>query len=269
MKKLKKGFSLAEILISVGIISVIAVLGFNITKQSIEKAYDLYVFTGYEGMTLALNDADNNGKKIGEPDPLEDTAIDEVTAHLCTLLSCKNREKSKSDEDLAKEDIFSFETPNKIAYRFQLLQSNNNNNDTTHLYLITMTVPARNNQTRSYEFFYDPKNGATKGIIVPRLDSTTLDNGNLINRKDLLPAYLDDGTQGTYDDNGTYNPIVYLTIREALCRTANDSSFIIVGQTQFNNGLLDENSIYDTINCGNDKDDKSGVIRVVSPRKVF
>ena len=56
MKKIKKGFSLAEILIAVGIISVIATIGFSITTKGIDKAYDLYIYNGYNSLTNAIND---------------------------------------------------------------------------------------------------------------------------------------------------------------------------------------------------------------------
>ena len=56
MKKLtQKGFSLAEILIALAIISVISTLGFSIAKKGIEDAYQGYFFSGYNGMYTALN----------------------------------------------------------------------------------------------------------------------------------------------------------------------------------------------------------------------
>ena len=40
MKILKKGFSLAELLIALAIVSIIATLGFTIAKKNVEKAYN-------------------------------------------------------------------------------------------------------------------------------------------------------------------------------------------------------------------------------------
>ena len=56
MKKLtQKGFSLAEILIALAIISVISTLGFSIAKKGIEDAYQGYFYTGYNGLYTALS----------------------------------------------------------------------------------------------------------------------------------------------------------------------------------------------------------------------
>ena len=58
-KNIKLGFSLAEVLISVGIISVIATLGLPIAQKNIDQAYNKYVYTGAEALSLALEDAEN------------------------------------------------------------------------------------------------------------------------------------------------------------------------------------------------------------------
>ena len=44
MKILKKGFSLAELLIALAIISIIAIMGYSITKK-IQKKLTIYTFT--------------------------------------------------------------------------------------------------------------------------------------------------------------------------------------------------------------------------------
>ena len=66
MKKNKKGFSLAEILLTLGIIAVIATLGFTATKKSIDNAYNLYIYTGYKGLTDAIFNANYKGLKIAD-----------------------------------------------------------------------------------------------------------------------------------------------------------------------------------------------------------
>lgn len=64
MKKLKKGFSLAELLIALGIVAVIATMGFTISKQGIENAYNQYFYTGYKGIYDAITAASNDGLKV-------------------------------------------------------------------------------------------------------------------------------------------------------------------------------------------------------------
>ena len=56
MKKFKIGFSLAEILVCVAIIAVVATLGFSITKQSVARSYDLYIYNGYVSILNAFNE---------------------------------------------------------------------------------------------------------------------------------------------------------------------------------------------------------------------
>ena len=53
-KKVKSGFSLAEVLIALAIISVIATMGFSIAKKGIANAYQGYYYAGYQGMDSAI-----------------------------------------------------------------------------------------------------------------------------------------------------------------------------------------------------------------------
>ena len=66
MKKFKKGFSLAELLIALAIISIIAIMGLNITKKSAENAYNLYIYSGYSAIQSAIADASCRGYKADD-----------------------------------------------------------------------------------------------------------------------------------------------------------------------------------------------------------
>ena len=57
-KNSKKGFSLAEVLISVGIVSVIATLGFSVARTNLDRAYNMYVYTGAKYLSDAITDAE-------------------------------------------------------------------------------------------------------------------------------------------------------------------------------------------------------------------
>ena len=93
MKIFKNGFSLAEILLTLGIVAVIATLGFTATKKSIDNAYNLYIYTGYKGLTDAIFNANYKGLKI------EDAQNDNSNAFLNEIASTLNatrQEKSAS-----------------------------------------------------------------------------------------------------------------------------------------------------------------------------
>ena len=65
MKKMKNGFSLAEILVALGIVSVIATLGFSISKKGIARAYDAYVYNGLNSISAIMTDASAQGIEGG------------------------------------------------------------------------------------------------------------------------------------------------------------------------------------------------------------
>ena len=48
IKKLNKGFSIAELLIVMAIISIIAFMGINIGRKNIEKSYNYYFYNTYK-----------------------------------------------------------------------------------------------------------------------------------------------------------------------------------------------------------------------------
>ena len=58
MKNLKHGFTLAEILLCVGIIGVVSAMGLLVSKYTTEKAYNMYYYSGYMNLYNALLEAD-------------------------------------------------------------------------------------------------------------------------------------------------------------------------------------------------------------------
>lgn len=65
----KKGFSLAEVLVSLAIVSVIATMGFSIAKKGLASAYNGYYFTGYDAINKTIHSAyakypDNPDKRL-------------------------------------------------------------------------------------------------------------------------------------------------------------------------------------------------------------
>lgn len=234
MKKDKKGFSLAEILLTLGIVAVIATLGFTATKRSIDNAYNLYIYTGYKGLTDAIFNANYKGLKI------EDTNNGNSKKFLNEIASTLNTQRSDTQID----------APNGVSYIFNFEPA-----DTDPKYhTITFIVPykkfvsnnnAHENLSFELRYYYD------FNIILP---TSGLDNNgsgiNIFTRKDLLPFYIDNGRVGRQID-GVYQPKEYISWQEAWCRVK-DSIGLNVHSTGCT-GIAPEN----------------GFLRVENPRKAF
>ena len=79
-KNIKKGFTLAELLISIAIISIISTMGIVISKKGMDKAYDYYVYNSYKSISSAIGDAISNNYKIDDDDKW-----DEFLVHIASL----------------------------------------------------------------------------------------------------------------------------------------------------------------------------------------
>ena len=115
MKKFfKKGFSLAEILIALGIISIISTMGITIARKGIDRAYNLYVYSSYKGIQEAINIAnaeanDSDGGLITGKGRLGTT--EEPCIFISSLLQTLRVTNFTVQEDWAQ-----FETPNRVTY---------------------------------------------------------------------------------------------------------------------------------------------------------
>ena len=61
MKNFKRAFTLAELLLCIGIIGIVSAMGMVITKHSTDKAYQLYYYTGYINLYNAIAEAKLQG----------------------------------------------------------------------------------------------------------------------------------------------------------------------------------------------------------------
>ena len=61
MKKFKRAFTLAELLLCIGIIGIVSAMGMVITKHTTDKAYQLYYYTGYINLYNAIAEAKLQG----------------------------------------------------------------------------------------------------------------------------------------------------------------------------------------------------------------
>lgn len=63
MKKFFRGFTLAELLLCVGIIGIVSAMGMTVAKISTDKAYNLFYYAGYINLYNAIADAKSQGKE--------------------------------------------------------------------------------------------------------------------------------------------------------------------------------------------------------------
>ena len=94
-KNIKKGFTLAELLISIAIISIISTMGIVISKKGMDKAYDYYVYNSYKSISSAIGDAISNGYSY-------DITNVEFTKYLQSLFSSQLLETPTITNGLAK-----------------------------------------------------------------------------------------------------------------------------------------------------------------------
>ena len=99
MKKLKRAFTLAELLLCIGIIGIVSAMGMVITKHSTDKAYQLYYYTGYINLYNAIADAKANGKET----------VPDIMNHVQTLLSRENSVANSLDGIQVASDSHHFD----------------------------------------------------------------------------------------------------------------------------------------------------------------
>lgn len=242
MKKNKSGFSLAEILIALAIISVIATACFSIAKRGIERAYDQYIYTGVQGLTEAIRYAktqtytDENG------------GIHTVDIINSTSNFYKHIKEALNGKETGNEAIIL--APNNIKYTFKKYRATDNGIS----YTVTMKVPSSKNSAENsseYILFYiaDPQ---YEMIIPIRNSANTI---RLDQRMDLLPYYIDNGTSGRFTINGPdkreFQKTQYYSFRDAFCRSYDP---------------ITTGNIYNV--CNNIAKTTAGSVVLVNPRKL-
>ena len=63
MKKFFRGFTLAELLLCIGIIGIVSAMGMTVAKISTDKAYNSFYYAGYINLYNAIADAKSQGKE--------------------------------------------------------------------------------------------------------------------------------------------------------------------------------------------------------------
>ena len=261
--RLKRAFSLIEVLLVMGIIAVVTAMGFSISKNNMEKAYNIYWYTGYDALFRATEDANEHGFDSNSPN------INIYADHLAKLMKAGSHEQCQTNLSapgltLGNPMCRTFTAPNGIKYEIQTSLAPGNFGGEDFLYIIDMTIPAlrnRRNLANKTRFFYRINDEGFNnsldyfpiqdGYIYP----VAVNNNNyfnLMDRVDLLPFYLSDG-------NST-NTKTFYSFREAFCK--------VYGEFDSLPNLLD-------IKCNNipgtnpNPDFENNTIHYINPRKAF
>lgn len=211
MKKItKKGFSLAEVLISIGIVSVIATLGFSITKKNIDNAYNMYVYTGASALTDAILDAEYKDRTNN---------ITNLTNHLRTLFN--------DLREPGEEEDYTINAKNGISFKIEDLGTDNNNKP---VFEFTMTTPTKrtNSENNNNEYTFVK--------VFEENFPTLFVTGATANRIDLLKFYIYNP-----DEEENNNPPTYYSFREAACHNLGETIKIDIkkGENETEKTLLD------------------------------
>lgn len=277
MKNFKKGFSLAELLIALAIISIVAIMGYSITKKSTEKAYNLYIYSGYHAIQGAIADANSRGYSV------EDCKEGKLSGeNTCAFVKHIQKLLEVSDEDIndSNPNFAVFRTFNNIKY---IMNYNMNYNDGT--LLIKMSVPTtkkkiNNTLTNSYtfSFLYAPNKidcivpftGTYPNGMGEDFSLAPTNNIDLTKRIDLLPFYIDDGMSGRViqyykKDSNTfetkeYSRRNYYSFYDAFVRSRKADNYSLT----WPGATINLNT-----NGNSNADKEPGVMRVANPRKVF
>ena len=252
MKQTKKGFSLAEVLIAMGIISVIATIGFTIGRRGVESAYNQYIYTGYKGMSMAIANAVNEGFNINN---MASAATDNTPANDFVKSIARTLSVDYTDIQWVSNTP-TFTVANGTI--FTITCDNTTNNNCT----VKMDVPTKKTRRGSTETIcldYLP-NKPYGGVLLPVQNGVSCASTipNIGSRKDLLPFFIDDGIAGRVIPKGNntfgFQKRQYYSIQEALCHAYTGSFTGSLGSS--------------IANCTGRQGDIQGAIKAADPRKV-
>lgn len=255
----KNGFSLAEILIALAIVSIIATMAFTISKKGTERAYNMYIYTGYVGISDAITDATTHRMQLQYNNVKNCDAI----SYIMKVLSVDETTIVKNNIS----DRIAFTTPNGISYEIWTA-GKSGDDETGNLspyFYVAMTVPTTRISTAGTStqicLSYAPNEEYSVLIPFQNDEQCTTTIANIQNRMDLLPFYIDNGINGTrttYDNSetSTSEPRRYYSFKDAACTIYGDIS------TASKN--LDCTGV-DTSNVT----PQNGVLNVANPRKIL
>lgn len=246
IKKLKNGFSLAELLIVMAIIAIVTAMSFTIAKKGIKSAYNLFFYNGYNSMFEAIGDAIDNDYEITST-----VAAGDFAKHIIKIMSGTVTASTGTSVE--------FSVPNGITYKISYAGTYTANTEPGEIYKIVMKVPHQKTSSSTdaaVTMYYLPD--YNNGTFLP---SGTLNNENTVNlqeRTDLLPFYIDDGTVGRsieYETGYKYEKATYYNFKTAYCKA---NGPISLGGVSY-------------VNCTgiSGTGASKGLLKTISPRNVF
>lgn len=273
-KNIKKAFSLAELLIALGIISVIATMGITIGKKGVERAFNQYYFSAYDGLYAIIYDAIENNIPIYSSEAVGLCPTTDFTNNLKRYKITVG--KSEVDNPLAYTACDqSFKGTNNIAVTIGKTVAETT---TGNIYApMTLSFPAPNGKRAHYEVYYFPS--YMNGILIPSPTTNSAKNViNVQNRPDLLPFYIDDGESGRLVpiyQNGNYTVMVYDKDADQYKDLSETDAYTSFKYQSFSKAYCEAgySSLTDIITCdGTNTNTNSStklVIKPANPRKVF
>ena len=280
MKKMLKGFSLAELLIAMAIIAIIATLGVSISKQGIENAYNAYWYTGYKGLYDSITETALGGEsllRIENPrDPFGRILLPVRRINPAFIDSMASLLDIRRNNIQWENGNVTLIAPNGIRYMITIplgifVQSNDLAKQYSNVFIITMTIPQAKgrNVLRQTQFVYVPE--YENGLLIPYTqNANSLD---LQNRKDLLPFYPDDGRVGrvirSLNGTSTFRKRSFYSFREVYCKRYQSNAELLGRATIINcNAYNNPQGIQiPAVNMANGLG--TSIIKFENPRKVF
>lgn len=261
MKKKKFGFSLAEVLLALGIISIIVTMGYTATKKNIDNTYDLYYYTAYKGLHDVFQNAKENNITINfSDDNQRETLLDYLAQNLVGGNHVDNTRVITA--------------ANGISYTF--INSPTANNDHSFIHV---TIPAKrnaNNNSGNMCLFYNEADNGNFSLIPTRNSFGYLGCPSSIddiqNRSDILPFYIDDGIVGRNPMSS--NRIPNISFNEAFCRVHSSYAKLRVPTSSFDSYSLSTRHPHPTGGSGWNREivscegagNSSGLLRIGKPK---
>lgn len=216
----KRGFSLAELLIALAIVSIIATMGLTIGKKSVAKAYDNYIYEGYKTLFDAICYI-----QALELELVSKTEEEDDDKYIISPVFINELKDIFSDEDSTTNTI---NTVNGIKY--QVLYDGQSPESiperVEHIITIKMTIPyvrRKDSSTADICLAFLPED--EYGILIPYEKGphckTSEEFSNIQNRKDLLTFWIrddDDIVGNTNVDREDYVAIQYYSALVAICK---------------------------------------------------
>lgn len=252
--KLKKGFTLAELLVCIAIISIISTMGIVISKKGMDKAYDYYVYNSYKSISSAIGDAISNGYSY----------------------DFENSDFSKYLQSLFSSQILVFNPDG--GNNFALLSLNNgvvykfNKTKEGHIRIL---LPSANSEGRILDFYLDPDH--YEYGLIPASNEVYNNSLSVLDRIDLLPFTIDDGETGKIvsrlkEDFSDFEDPAYLDEdHKTIERYSYKKAFCNLQATGYDETITDWNNreIKFEISCDAGITEGKGVLRLLNPKKVF